>query len=485
MGQPEARVAAVLTFSAPAFLLAGALAALVPLALHLIRRRPPARAPLPTQRFLTPDPRTSVRVSRPTDVLLLALRMLLLVLAGAAFSRPVWHPKAEGTSEIVLLDRGAAMTSGDGWRQAVAAARQRLLSADGSPRGALVLVDTAAIVVPRRHVTPALFDSLASASPSAATSRYAAALRAIPATARDLRGADSLRVTLVTRPTWGGWSDGIAPLRRAVWPGAIGLVALPAAPAADSASPDSVDAGHAIVLAADGDANTQYPVAALGSLGWDVETRTPLQPLGDSADLILVTTRLDAGQSRTVADAARRGATVVMDANGDVSVADLTLWRGDASAVDDTLGGTIRFADGLAVPGAVSRVAGTLARDAAMIAAWDDGRPAAVARRLDRGCVVFVGTYVDRGEMVLGASYPRLLGRLARGCASTENTVEDGEPLDAGARAVLAGAGPSAVAARTLAATGGGMGLGRWLMGVALLAAATETFLAYRRKRQA
>jgi hypothetical protein len=43
----------MLTLGAPLFLLAGALAALVPLALHLIRRRPPSRSPLPTARFLS------------------------------------------------------------------------------------------------------------------------------------------------------------------------------------------------------------------------------------------------------------------------------------------------------------------------------------------------------------------------------------------------------------------------------------------------
>ena len=138
----------MITFGTPAFLLAGALAALVPLALHLIRRRPPARAPLPTERFLAPNPRTSVRVSRPTDPLLLALRMLLLILAGAAFARPVWLPDARGASEIVLLDRGAAMASGDGGRQAVFLARQRLLGADGVARGELILFDTAAVRSP-------------------------------------------------------------------------------------------------------------------------------------------------------------------------------------------------------------------------------------------------------------------------------------------------------------------------------------------------
>ncbi|HEX6910077.1 MAG TPA: BatA domain-containing protein, partial [Longimicrobium sp.] len=69
----------MLTLALPGFLLAGTLAMLLPLALHLIRRRPPVRAPLPTARFLVEDPRNAVRVSRPTDLRLLALRMLLLL----------------------------------------------------------------------------------------------------------------------------------------------------------------------------------------------------------------------------------------------------------------------------------------------------------------------------------------------------------------------------------------------------------------------
>src|SRR3712207_53890 len=120
----------MLTLGIPAFLVAGALAMLVPLALHLIRRRPPMRAPLPTARFLVEDPRNAVRVSRPTDLPLLALRMLLLLLLGFALARPAWLPTPEGTSTVVLLDRGAAM-QGDGWRAAVGEARRSLLDPAG------------------------------------------------------------------------------------------------------------------------------------------------------------------------------------------------------------------------------------------------------------------------------------------------------------------------------------------------------------------
>src|SRR5688500_16708223 len=135
---------------------------LVPLALHLIRRRPLGRAPLPTARFLVEDPRKAVRVSRPTDLPLLALRMLLLLLLGFGLARPAWIPTPEGTSTVVLLDRGSAMR-GDGWRAAVGEARRSLRDADGASRGELVMFDTAAVRVPRARITPALFDSLMTA----------------------------------------------------------------------------------------------------------------------------------------------------------------------------------------------------------------------------------------------------------------------------------------------------------------------------------
>jgi hypothetical protein len=471
----------VITFGTPAFLLAGALAALVPLAVHLIRRRPAARAPLPTERFLTADPRTSVRVSRPTDLLLLALRMLLLLLAGAAFARPAWLPGARGTSEIVLLDRGAAMVSGDGWRQAVAAARQRLLGADGVARGELVLFDTAAVRVPRRRVAPALFDSLAAAPPAASSIRYAAALRAIPGAARDLRGADSVRVTLVTRPRWGGWSDGIAPLRRAAWPGAIDVVALPDAAAVDSSAIDPAEAKPAILLADPRDRATAYPVAALEAVGWSVDVIAPGQRVPPhGARLIVVAAPVPREVAREIVARAARGATLLVDAAAIGSLAVVLPWTEPARA--DSAAGAIWLDGGVHLSGAARRVVGGPRRGAKVIAAWDDGLPAAVARRTGAGCVVFVATELARGEMVLDAAYPRALGRLARGCESPVN-VGDDAPLDAGARAVLSGGGPRTVAAGVVGGPGGGRALGWWVMAAALLVAAAETFLAYGRKR--
>ncbi|HEV7590099.1 MAG TPA: VWA domain-containing protein [Longimicrobium sp.] len=474
----------MLTFGSPAFLLAGALAALVPLALHLIRRRPPSRAPLPTARFLSPDPRTSVRVGRPTDLLLLALRMLLLVLAAAAFARPVWRPAARGSATVVLLDRGAAMAGGDAWPHAVAAARQRLLALRGDALGSLVLFDSAATVIPPSRVTPALFDSLAAARPTAGSSRFAAALRAIPAAVGGLREADSLRVALVTRPRWHGWSDGLGPLRHAVWPGAIELVELPDLDAGDGEIvAENVKAKEAIYFA-DALDRLSYAKPALEATGWRVRLAIPsADAVLDSARLMVVRRAVPAGVAAALTRAATAGATVVVTAPAAASLRGFIPWAG-AMRVDSG-GGGMWLASGPHVSGTAMRVSGDAARGAAVIASWDDGRPAAAARRLGRGCVVFAATDLDRGEMTLDAEYPRLLDGLAHGCEPSDgpSSIDRDTPLDAGARAVLRGTGPRVVAARTVPGWGGGVPLGRWAMAAALLAALAETFFAYGRRR--
>jgi hypothetical protein len=474
----------VLTFGAPAFLLAGGLAALVPLALHLIRRRPPSRAPLPTARFLSPDPRNAVRVARPTDLLLLALRMLLLVLAAAAFARPVWRPAARGTAFVVLLDRGAAMAGGDAWPRAVAAARQRLLGPRGQALGTLVLFDSAAAIIPPSHVTPALFDSLVAARPSGSPSRIAVALRALPAAVGGVREADSMRVALVSRPRWNGWSDGMGPLRRAVWPGAIESIDLPDLDSGDSGSvADHVRAKEAIWVA-DALDRPSYAKPALEATGWRVRLATAsAEAAFDNTRLIVVAAAVPSSAEAGVRRAAEAGATVLVTAPAAASLRGFIPWVGAMRA--DSAGGGMWLASGPHGSGAATRVSGDAAPGAAVVASWDDGRPAAAARRLGRGCVVFAATDLERGEMTLDAAYPRLLDGLARGCEAGDggSSIDRNAPLDAGARAVLRGTGARAVAARTVPGWGGGVPLERWAMAAALLAALAETFFAYARRR--
>lgn len=469
----------MLTLGVPAFLLAGALAMLVPLALHLIRRRPPLRAPLPTARFLVEDPRNAVRVSRPTDLPLLALRMLLLLLLGFALARPAWIPAPEGTSTVVLLDRGAAMR-GDGWRAALGEARRSLLAADGAAKGELVMFDTAAVRVPRHRITPALFDSLLAAGPTEGPADYAAALRAIPASARALRGADSVRVRMISALADGGWTPGLAPLRRAAWPGTLDLARVPIAQAS---TVDSADAGapprNALVLAARGGG---FASAALGAAGLEGGRGNPQALPGDAAVYLLMEAPSAATAGRLL-ERARAGATVIVTPAGAAEALRAALpWRG-GFAVAENSGGAMWFGPELELAGAAGRVqAGAPADGARTVAAWEDGRPAAVARALGSGCLVFVGTELEGGELPYQAEYPAALARLARGCAADAPNAADVRPLDPGAVAVLRGRGPAALAASAVGASEAGVALGRWVLGAAILIALVETLLAYRRR---
>jgi hypothetical protein len=474
----------VLTFAAPAFLLAGALAMLVPLALHLIRRRPPGRVPLPTARFLAEDPRNAVRVSRPTDLPLLVLRMLLLLLVGAAFSRPAWIPAPEGTSTVVLLDRGGVVDA-DGWRAGLSAARQALLGPEGEARGELVLFDTGAVHVPRARVRPELFDSLLAAGPGRAPSDYAAALRAIPAATRALRGADSVTVRMISTLSSAGWSPGLGALRESAWPGSIQITRLPIA--RDTAAGDPpTSSRRAYVVAGEGG---RFVSAALGALGYQVQVIPPtgLVAATDTttpdSGAYFVLAQPDRSTAVELLSRTRRGAALIVASTAVVDSgawSTMMPWDGPFAVRPNSAGGTMWLGADLRVGGAAGRVEGRTAEGARTVGAWDDGRPAATALRTRTGCTVYLGTALEGGDLPFQAEYPAMLGRLARGCESQDATTID-RPLDSGALQVLRGRGASSIAANRLGAAGG-IAFGRWLLAAALLVALIETMLAYRRR---
>ena len=126
-----------MSFLAPWALAIAGLAAAGMVLLHLVARQRPAAYVLPTTRFI-PDQRTLVSraATRPRDLLLLALRVLLLVAAGAAFARPVLTPRRGAIARVVLLDRSRAVAN-----PSDALARARALVSDGAP-AAIVAFDS-------------------------------------------------------------------------------------------------------------------------------------------------------------------------------------------------------------------------------------------------------------------------------------------------------------------------------------------------------
>jgi hypothetical protein len=215
------------TFLAPLFLAAGAAAAGAIVLLHFLARRRPRPAVLPTARFVPDDPaRWPSRAPRPTDLLLLALRVLAVAVIAAAFAQPVREPDRVVTTRLVLLDRSRAVG-------AEQVARDSALSVvrEGD---ALIVFDTATVA----H-TQGARDTAAALVRSTAPPSLSAALIAAERAAIDLREtADSVELVIVSPFADTAWDAATAQLR-ARWPGRVRLVRTPIG--IGDTSPPSVD----------------------------------------------------------------------------------------------------------------------------------------------------------------------------------------------------------------------------------------------------
>lgn len=104
-----------LTFLTPLFLV-GALAAAIPLVIHLSRSRRTKKMRFSTTRFFTDQFLRSYRMSRLKELFLLACRMALFFFLAVALARPLVLPKGQsaflgGSRNVVLvLDNSASMS---------------------------------------------------------------------------------------------------------------------------------------------------------------------------------------------------------------------------------------------------------------------------------------------------------------------------------------------------------------------------------------
>ncbi len=112
-----------MVFLAP-LMLFGLLAALVPVAIHLIRRERPPKLMFGTIRFLKQTSRKLILFQRLRQVALMLLRCAVVALLAAAFARPLLDPRAARLaaagprSAVVLLDLSMSMRYGDVFERA-------------------------------------------------------------------------------------------------------------------------------------------------------------------------------------------------------------------------------------------------------------------------------------------------------------------------------------------------------------------------------
>ena len=227
-------------FLAPAFLIAAGIVAAGVVALHFLSTREPDTDLLPTVRFIPDVPVQATTITvRFSDLWLLLLRVLLILLLGAALARPVIHTFAQPVARIAVVDVSRAVAHPD---ELVDSARSYVEGA-----AAVVFFGDQA-----REVERGPADSLEdlrdeSRWAEAARGSLSSALITAQRIASRLRdGADSLQLVVVS-PFVQEERDAATERIRALWPGRIdavrvrGAAAGAEAGAGEAAGPERIE----------------------------------------------------------------------------------------------------------------------------------------------------------------------------------------------------------------------------------------------------
>ena len=232
-----------MSFLFPAFL-AGAVAAAVPIILHLLTREAAPRLPFSAVQFLKRVPVAHSR-RRLRELLLLALRVTALVLLALAFARPFLATATSleaGRVTIVIVDTSFSMGAPGQFARAQALAREAVGRIGSADRVSVVsFSDTADVAAPPadRGQALAAIDRL---QPGFGATRYASAI----AKAVEQIGERPGRIVLVTDLQKSGWD--VSP--DASVPGTVTIEVLDAgAPTANLAVTDlRRDAGSLVAM---------------------------------------------------------------------------------------------------------------------------------------------------------------------------------------------------------------------------------------------
>ena len=201
-----------MSFLAPGFFFASLGVAAAIVALHFIVTRQPRASILPTARFV-PDTRatTVARAPRPSDLLLMLLRVLTVLAAGAGLAKPVLTPSRGAEARVILVDVSRSAQDSIATRDSA-----RAIYRNGD---AVVVFDSSA-----RVVTGNVGDTLGALRPTSKRGNLSAALIAALRAGSTLRDhTDSLELVIVSpfaREELDAATDSI----RKLWPGRAKLV---------------------------------------------------------------------------------------------------------------------------------------------------------------------------------------------------------------------------------------------------------------------
>lgn len=202
-----------MTFLYPGFLTAAGLVSLGVVILHFLVTQQPRSDILPTVRFIPDMAARSTSVAiRPSDLWLLLLRVLMIMLIGAAFAQPQRKPQHKNVTRLVMVDASRAAAD---LAEVADSARHYTTGAS-----AVILFDSTAHSVPIASVADSL-RMIASRPHSVRHGLFSPALIATLREASRVReGADSLDLILIS-PFASEERDAATNTIRALWPGRI------------------------------------------------------------------------------------------------------------------------------------------------------------------------------------------------------------------------------------------------------------------------
>ncbi len=192
------------SFLSPLFLV-GALAAAVPILLHLFHRKTDLVIDFPAVSLLTRAPVQHHRRRQLRELILLVLRVAALVLLAVSFARPYVAGAAAPASApitVVALDTSMGLSAPGQFAKAQQAAAQAVASPPASDAVAIITFsDAATVLVPPTSDRAAALSAVSAATVGAGGTRYRTAL----ASASEVIGARDARVVIVTDLQQNGW----------------------------------------------------------------------------------------------------------------------------------------------------------------------------------------------------------------------------------------------------------------------------------------
>jgi hypothetical protein len=422
-----------MTFLAPGFFFASLAVGAAIVALHFIVTRQPRAAILPTARFVPDTPATTVApAKRPSDFVLMLLRVLTVVAMGAGLAKPMLTPSRGAEARVILVDVSRSARDSIAIRDSVHA-----IYRDGD---AVVLFDSSA-----RIITGNVGDTLGVIAPTSRRGNLSSAMIAALRAGSSLRDrADSLDLVVLSpfaREEFDAATDSI----RALWPGRARLVRL-GMPAADTSS-------------------------VAGTLEIRADAADPLRI---TVGLALVPgTRYQETDTRNQVPGTRYRTQLEWPSSSRPRYAVERSPR-------DTVGGVM--AEKSLVVSTFERrwsFPPDSLRGADVIARWVDGEPAAIEIPDGTGCVRSVAIPVSPvGDFVIRKDFVRFVSSLSTACAATTSLV----PADPDAVARLERKGGLAPREAFQPLTDVRSDLAPLLLALALAAAIAELFVRRRRK---